>query len=167
MLDTLQSWYSSSGLFVTQYSQYIDFNVGFCNDRNLASGSWSSTGGHSYAASGRLSTNKSPSLGCSSNDIIAEPVGLITADEVALAGAVYNISNTSYYLYTGQYYWTISPFHTSTSDFVYVFRVRQDGMLSDWGITDAAGVRPVINLSSDVQITGSGTSTDPYTVVGA
>lgn len=38
----------------------------------------------------------------------------------------------------------------------------------DTGRTDYyQGVRPVINLASDVKVTGSGTSTDPYVVVGA
>ena len=32
---------------------------------------------------------------------------------------------------------------------------------------DTSGVRPVINLKSDVQLTGSGTTTDPFKVVGA
>ena len=105
ILNTLQSWYTSSNL--DDYADYIDTIVGFCSDRNMAGGSsWSSTGSyHEYAAYGRLITNKNPSLSCTTSDIIAEPVGLITADEVAFAGGVYNTSNnTSYYLYNGQYY---------------------------------------------------------------
>ena len=36
-------------------------------------------------------------------------MGLITADEVAYAGGVTNIANTSFYLHTGQNYWTMTP----------------------------------------------------------
>ena len=35
------------------------------------------------------------------------------------------------------------------------------------GTTSTLGVRPVINIKADTQITGSGTSTDPFKVVGA
>ena len=39
------------------------------------------------------------------------PVGLLTADEIILAGAndKSNTSNNNYYLYTGDFYWTMSP----------------------------------------------------------
>ena len=41
------------------------------------------------------------------------------------------------------------------------------GILSGWNVSSVYGVRPVINIKADTQITGSGTSTDPFTVVGA
>ena len=83
ILNTLQSWYTSSGL--SEYSKYISKSAGFCNDRNTASyDSWVSTGTRfDYAAYERLETNKNPSFSCTSTDIIVEPVGLITADEHA------------------------------------------------------------------------------------
>ena len=47
-----------------------------------------------------------------------------------------------------------------------VFYVHSNGNLNnanvDW---TSGGVRPVINIASDVEITGSGTSSDPYIVV--
>ena len=49
----------------------------------------------------------------------------------------------------------------------HVFPVSSNGWLGGNSVHNTMGVRPVINLSSDVQITGSGTSTDPYTVVEA
>ncbi len=165
ILDTLQSWYSSSGLSATQYSQHIDTNVGFCSDRNMASGySWSSQPSSTiyYAAYGRLDTNKSPSLACTSSDVIKEPVGLITADEVAFAGGGYRISNTSYYLYNNSYYWTMSPYHSSGR--AGVFYVYSTGYLGSSVVFGSFGVRPVINLKADTKFQGSGTSTDPFTV---
>ena len=170
MMNILQLWYVNSGLSSSQYSQNIDTNVGFCSDRNMASGySWSSqpTNIIDYAARERLETNKSPSLACNSNDIIKEPVGLITADEVAYAGGIYGTNNTSYYLYNNQNYWTMSPYYffgsrgLSTAG---VFYINLNGTLYPSRVDVPSGVRPVINLSSDVQLTGSGTSTDPYTL---
>ncbi len=166
ILNTLQSWYTSSNL--DDYADYIDTSVGFCSDRNMASGySWSSQPSSTinYAAYGRLDSNKSPSLACTTSDIIAEPVGLITADEVAFAGGVYGTNNTSYYLYNNQYYWTMSPYYfNSTGSYAVVFYVYSSGGFSNNHVHGASGVRPVINLSADVTISGSGTSTDPYLV---
>ena len=74
--------------------------------------------------------------------------------------------NTNNYLYTGQYYWTMSPCRVFVSSAV--FRVDSSGYLlgSNVSWTDP-GVRPVINLRADVQLTGSGTVSDPFVVVGA
>ena len=43
------------------------------------------------------------------NNALNYPVGLITADEVALAGSVYNVMNSKYYLYTANSLWTLTP----------------------------------------------------------
>lgn len=48
-----------------------------------------------YAAYERLSTNWQPSLECSNNnDLYTTKIGLITADEVAIAGAVVTIGTS-------------------------------------------------------------------------
>ena len=164
ILNTLQSWYTSSNL--DDYADYIDTSVGFCSDRNMASGSsWNSTGSyHGYAAYGRLYTNKSPSLLCNSSDIIKEPVGLITADEVSFAGGG-TFSNTSYYLYNNQYYWTMSPSDFASTGYAVVFYVGSRGSLGNLNVDSTFGVRPVINLKADTLFSGSGTISDPYVVV--
>ena len=168
ILIGLQSWYSSSGLSASQYSQYIDTSVGFCSDRNMASGyTWSSqpTSTIRYAAYERLVNSKNPSLACSSNDIIAEPVGLITADETSFAGGVYGTNNTSYYLYNNQVYWTMSPCF-SDSGWTFVFYAPwSDYLGDDLRVDNKSGVRPVINLKANTKFQGSGTESDPYEVV--
>lgn len=134
----------------------------------MASGSsWSSQPSSNiyYAAYGRLNTNKSPSLSCTSSDIIAEPVGLITADEVAFAGGVYGQSNSSYYLHNNQVYWTMSPFSfNATSKVAVVFYVNSYGGLADWNVVNAGGVRPVINLKADTKFQGNGTVDSPFEI---
>ena len=171
ILNVLQSWYSSSGLSNQEHSQYIDTNIGFCSDRNVPSGSnWSSTNyTFDYVARERLETDKNPSLACGSNDIIKEPVGLITADEVAYAGGVNGLNNTNYYLYNNMNYWTMSPYEFNANE-ARVFIVGSNGNIYGSSVLGlnlavAYGVRPVINLRSDVTLLGSGTSDDPYTVI--
>ena len=78
---------------------------------------------------------------------------------------MYNNSNKKYYLYTKQDYWTMSPYSFSIGGPPIEFRVYSDGSLNANNVYSAWGVRPVINLNADVKLTGSGTSTDPYTVV--
>ena len=163
ILNTLQSWYSSSGL---SYSQYIDTNIGFCSDRNVVSGeSWDESDSHNYAAYGRLVSSKEPSLDCNnSGDIIKEPVGLITADELAYAGGVYEKNNTSYYLYNNQAYWTMTPYYFDFMYYAYVFNVNSNGQLVFDMVNSAYGVRPVINLKADTKFTGEGTVNSPFEV---
>ena len=48
-----------------------------------------------------------------------------------------------------------------------VFNVWSDGNLVDNGVDGMRGVRPVINLASDVTLSGTGTASDPYVVEGA
>ena len=168
ILNILQSWYTSSNL--DDYADYIDTSIGFCSDRNMNSGSsWSSQPSSTiyYAAYGRIEQNQNPSLACTSSDIIAEPVGLITADEVAFAGGVYGQSNSSYYLYNNQYYWTMSPYRFyAANSYAIVFAVNSNGALGLNLVNSATpGVRPVINLKADTKFQGSGTVDSPFEVV--
>ena len=178
----IDNWYSSN---LASYADKISKEAGFCGDREMASGySWSSQPSSTiyYAGYGRLVANSSsvnPTFKCSnSNDLyttsssskgnkkLTNPIGLITADEVIMAGGAWNSGNSSYYLYNNANYWTMSPYDfIASSSRAYVFYVSSDGILSWHRVNSAApGVRPVINLSADVKVTGSGTSSDPFVV---
>ena len=76
-------------------------------------------------------------------------------------------SNRGYYLYTGNAYWTMSPsYFSATSRSAKTFFVSSDGNPNGNGTVDSSnGVRPVINISPNVTITGSGTIQDPYVAV--
>ena len=185
ILTALNTWYSSN---LASYADDIDMNAGFCNDRypSTSESSSNGSGGTSttetyYAAYIRLITNKAPSFKCQTttdlftstssskgNKTLTYPIGLITADEVAYAGGAYYTDNTSYYLYTNQAYWTMSPssFYSSRGR-AYVFIVSTTGYLDKPYVNNAFGVRPAINLRADFQLSGSGTVSDPYLVVGA
>ncbi|MDD6277110.1 MAG: hypothetical protein PUA55_00865, partial [Mycoplasma sp.] len=154
----------------------------FCNDRSASTtqtGAWATGANYVYGAYGRLSqTTKSPQLICPEesdkftskessigNSALTYPVGLITADEVAMAGGNVNSDNSSYYLYTNQDYWAGSPYgfnsyYTSTTG----FRVTLSGFLGAFSVSNTYGVRPVVSLSSKAKLSGSGTYSNPYTV---
>ena len=162
----LDNWYQTN-IANKGYDDKVVSTPGFCNDRNTASGSnWVAIGTRfDYAADERVVTNRTPTLECSNtNDIYTTKVGLITADEVSMAGVVNGQSNRSYYLYTGEDYWTMSPdgYNGANANVLYV---RSGSNFSGCGVYNSRGVRPVLNLSADVTIsTGNGTSETPYVV---
>ena len=176
ILNELNEWYQDN---LSSYADKIDGNAGFCNDRTPYSGSGTGSTQTYYAAYNRLYTNRAPSFRCSNssdlyttsgssqgNKALQYPIGLITADEVAYAGGVVGKNNTSYYLYTNSVYWTMSPLYfNGTLAHVFYVDVNGNPYYSNSHVSITYGVRPVINLKADVKLTGSGTSTDPYTVV--
>ena len=178
----LDQWYQDN---LSSVSDKIDGKAGFCGDREPSTSESSSNGDGGtgttttyYGAYIRLITNKAPTFECQNesdlytdsgsengNKALTYPIGLISADEVAYAGGIYGTNNTNFYLYTGQVYWTMSPYNFNGS-YAYEFSMNVLGGLGNTGMTNMRGIRPVINLKADVTITGSGTTTDPYKVEG-
>ena len=172
----LDSWYQNN---LTNYTSYLA-DTTFCNDRSMVSGSgYLTTPSTVYSAYRRIQDNKAPSLKCSQeNDrfkVSSEsaklnyPVGLILADEVALAGGKSGLANSNYYLYNGKYFWTLSPsYFFSYYSHAYVWFVLSSGSLYPWyDVTNSAGVRPVISIKKDVTISkGDGSSLNPFVLSG-
>ena len=178
---------------LASYASKLDTNAGFCGDRsNLNLQSGVGTGTVITYNKGYLRVEESaPTLTCenasdyytvssasSGNKKLSYPIGLITADEVMLAGHAGGVFDGSYnhmksnngsYLVTGNSFWTMTPaggynpFGYATW-FASVFCVYSSGVIDDYGANSARGLRPVVNLKSGVTITGSGTKTDPYVV---
>ena len=176
---TLENWYKTTTLETDSATKaLVSQDQIFCNDRSVTSGSFSTSSTFFYAAYTRLVTNKSPILTCPTdsdkftskkssigNKALDYPVGLITADEVAMAGGVRSTNNTTYYLYTNQSYWAGSPFaFNSDYTYAYEFLVHSSGNVGNYIVYDDYGVRPVVSLSSKAKLSGSGTYNDVYTV---
>ncbi len=182
MIDT---WYEEN--LLDNYATYLA-DSGFCGDRSIASeaGVWDSidsalgygTNMTYYGAYNRAVNEEQPQFACPQNNdlyttssstkgnkALDYPIGLITADEVAYAGGVNNIDNTSYYLYTNDGYWTMSP-EFLLGGYANEWAVGSDGSLdNDVVFTVNIGMRPVINLVSGIEVTsGDGTSSNPYVI---
>ena len=182
---------------LASYASKLDTNAGFCGDRsNLNLQSGVGIGTVITYNKGYLRVEEStPTLTCenasdyytvasasSGNKKLSYPIGLITADEVMLAGHAGGVfdgtpnhqkSNNGSYLVTGNHFWTMTPaggYNTfgGTGWFAFVFLVVASGGIDDYNVDHSDGVRdgvrPVVNLKSDVTITGSGTKTNPYVV---
>ncbi len=83
-----------------------------------------------------------------------------------MAGAI-SISNSSYYLYTGNYYWSLSPYKFIGSRHASEFSVYSDGSLSNSYVNGTSGgLRPVVSLKlgTEFEDGGEGTILNPYVV---
>ena len=172
--NTLDTWYRNN---LISYASYLADET-FCSDRSIASGTgYLTTPTIIYGAYDRNANNKLPSLKCvQDNDKFKVtnasakldfPIALIIADEIALAGGVYNIPNSAYYLYNSQYFWTLSPsYFESNYSHSDVWCMDYNGAMHFWSyVSSSFGVRPVINLKSDIIISsGDGTADAPYKI---
>ena len=177
---TIDNWYNSN---LSSYSSYIEDTV-YCNDRSIGElNGWNPNGGDitKYLYFGSLTrsgTNHRPNLECSrtqdrftvsstkGNGALTYPVGLITSDEIMYAGGIKSTSNSTYYLYTNQDYWSLSPGDFSGSG-AYEIGVDPNGAIDGYdSVSSSNGVRPVVSLtsSSAVVSSGDGTSTNPYVI---
>ena len=163
----------------------------YCNDRTASTSneaysttnyttltSWNSTGTtYYYGAYGRIVKDNNPMLTCAvdsdrftvnkingkGNSALTYPIGLITIDELEMAGNNWSESNTSYYLHTGAYYWAGSPFEFYDG-YSIEFIVLGGGYLYGDSVDYNSEVRGVVSLSSKAKLSGSGTYNDVYTV---
>ena len=173
------------------YSEYIDTNAGFCGDRstiNLQNGVGTGTVTTYYKGYLRM-VRSTPSLLCENvmdlythissnkgNKALTYPIGLITMDEVILAGtggdvfnggSNYMPSSPNSYLRPGIQWWTMTPiggyYPLEDSGWtVRIFFSDVNGALDDNISSTIYGIRPTINLRSDLKFEGNGTITNPY-----
>ena len=184
ILTNLEAWYEKNNL--KNYEKVIADTV-WCNDKtNVTDTSydpWSITpNGLGYAknvtyygATQRLvgtsgsAGGTGPSLKCNGElSKINSKVGLITADELALAGYAYAQNNKTTYLQenaTDTYWWSLSPNYFNGYS-AYVWYVYGSiGSFDNFNdVFNTNGVRPSISLKSTTNVTGNGTSEDPYII---
>ena len=180
----IDDWYKTN-IVGTTNEQYLADNI-FCNDRSMAGNNSGTGAGTSvtyyrwyngpWESENYSKYNKKMMLTCSQkndaftvsdttngNGALTYPVGLLSTDEIALAGG-WNAANSGYYLYSGQVWWASSPNHFNGGS-AYVRRVDSDGYAySNSRVYNYRGVRPVFNLKAEVLLQGSGTAEDPYRI---
>ena len=162
---TLESWYQT--------------NIGSKADlaKNVASGAYyceqaKAKYSDSYISGSATMTTYSkytPDFKCSSDGnnkgVVNASVGLLTYDEVVYAGGYQHSSNSNYYLNNPAiYWWTMSPAGFSGS-YSYVWDVNNTGSIRNVTVDYIDVVRPVLNLTADIQISdGDGTKDSPFVV---
>ena len=171
----IDTWYENN-IKGTSNEKYIVDNI-FCNDRSFAPNNRGSGAGTSetYYRFRTISwaSNCNVMLTCpqqndaftvsdtsKGNGALTYGIGLITADEEALAGLLGD-KNLNCYLYTGQYYWTSSPNNFNGAS-AFVYEVLSTGFMGNTHVDSADGARPVISLTSEVLEQGDGTASNPF-----
>ena len=180
ILTNLEAWYNNN---LKTYESKLADTI-WCNDKSTVSGGPGyGTNSTYYAAYNRLTSTKQPTLICpndnnggklskftvkdtiNGNGNLTYKIGLLTADEIAFAGSIAYTYNRSTYLQenTGtNWWWSLSPSFFDGS-LARVWGVDSGGLGSD-GVGYNDGLRPVISLISSTNVTGDGTSENPYVV---
>ena len=175
--NTFTTWFTNNSHTPNDYLE----DAIWCNDRTISSttNGWNSNGNIEellYYEGYKRREESNPSLKCNNkNDSFTESdttkgngkltyrVGLITADEVILAGGI-NLENSNYYLRNQTTFWTMTPYKFD-KNWGGVFGLYSDGKLDYHGIGDSKGVRPMISLNhSQVIASGDGTQNNPYII---
>ena len=180
ILKNLETWYTNN---LTSYESKLADTI-WCNDKSTVSGGLGyGTNATDYGAYNRLASTKQPTLKCpndnnggklskftvddtkNGNGNLTYKIGLLTADEIAFAGSIAYTYNRSTYLQenTGTtWWWSLSPNYFGGS-YADVWFVRSGNLNFD-RVDRVNGLRPVISLISSTNVTGDGTSENPYVV---
>ena len=185
----IDTWYQTN--LLTNYDSYIEDTV-YCNDREEVTAqeitqieaAWGSQSGKTHYKSIARVMNTTPSLECTNNTDkytklntigngkLTYPVGLLTMDEIWLAGVGLEKLNgiwanpTSYYLDNGSNWWSLSPCDFG-GGYAFVWHASPGGGLVSSSVNvSGAGARPVISLKPGQNFEyGNGSGANPYRFV--
>ena len=170
--STLSTWYNNN--IATRYSDYV-VESDYVFDTSYEDRTSSSAGAcyyfGTYLRVGLDGNSYKPTFSYTNESLVRDYVGLITGDEILYAGGYWKQDNTSYFLYNSSIRttsWTMSPsFWDHQSHYkTGMMELTASGALNDWPsentITDSIGLRPVISIRGDLEMTGDGTATNPY-----
>lgn len=168
--EAVDKWYAS---FLETYSNDISDTL-FCNDRSTISGDGYGLETTEYRAEELFLNKKVASLKCVDqkdrftvdssfgNQGLTYAVGLVTADELFLAGGYGNFGYIPHhYLATDFYYQSMTPVSAGwLSSIVEINSVSINYTNSD----SISYIRPVINLKQGILKVGNGTFENPYRI---
>ena len=188
----IENWFVSAGL--DRHEDDLEDAV-FCNDRSIDSGTLSDINGPADAAASvvikfgaanrnitQTNGNFTPSLDCANvndaftkdvangNGKLAHKVGLMTLDELRLAG-VTNRSDVYLYPSSSMNTYTMSPVQISVNNWStspatsYLSIINGGYNVANYSPSSAMYYRPVVSLKAGTNIvTGDGTKNNPYIV---
>ena len=160
--STLENWYKNN---LASYDSKIALSS-FCNDTSYTV----VEDGYSYGARNRtvssISSLKCPDTSETYGGYYKLKIGLLNVDESNFAGLAFADAQSTNYIYhsLSNGWYTMSPGSWS-DDKSYLFFNFQGQYVIAEKITSERGVYPVINLNSNVDITGgNGTESNPFVV---
>lgn len=161
IVNTLNTWVDNK---LKDYTDYLA-DEDYCTDNNFTYNFNNINYSRSYE---RIFVDTAPDLFCSAT-VYTGKVGLLSVDEVVLAGAYKNTANKNYYLYNSNIegsYVTSNSYLINQDNNVSMINVLDDGSLGDGVLTSSNSyIRPVININMEAKIKGDGTIDNPYIIV--
>ena len=189
----IDSWYKNN---LINYTKYLSTSAVYCNDRSEGTGqiynyTSSPSSKFNFASYYRMDiettgAKANPSYNCTdirdafsvdnTSAKLDYPIALMTVDEIAFAGGVaFKKMNTPYAWFMSNSVGTkvstdwrlLSPIYWDGSySVVWRWVSSQAGLYSDYPVSNALAVRPVISLKSCIKYsTGNGTYETPYEIV--
>ncbi len=143
---------------LNNYDSYLA-NAKFCSDINYDID-------NNLIAYNRIVVNKIPTLNCLGTSI-NNSIGLLTIDEVILAGASPSASNGKFYLQlsnNSEVWYTMSAAKTNSNNLNFFMVDKNGGIHYDIAGNLYRNIRPVINLIKNIEVSGTGTIDDPYVI---
>lgn len=136
----------------------------YCNDASFTKDGLT----YYFGSYERIVDNHNPTITCPTNTsgfggIYERKIGLLTADEVAMAGGSFEVNNHNYYLYNGENFFTMSPSHHEQSK-MFILMVNNNGAITSTYTNSNSGIRPTINIDGTVSVSGTGTIDNPYII---
>ena len=162
----LNSWYESN---LSSYTNYIEDSV-YCNDRRGNSALYGNYDAYYRVQQGTIdmTCQKNDSFTVSNsdgNEALTYPIGLLTVEELMLAGLSKTTANANNYLRSFTSYWTMTPESYSKDNYGFMYTAYLTGKIDSNRVNSSEGVRPVITLKRTSKIvSGNGTQTNPYIV---
>ena len=159
----LENWYQTNIDNNVKYANLVSNGNYYCEQAKVKI-TESYTSGNAVMT---LYTSYTPDFKCSSDEnekgVVNANIGLLTYDEAVYAGGYFGINNNKYYLYKNMVYWTMSPGGCGT--YSTVWGMNNGGFTNDYHSNTGSHILvPVINLKSDVHISGTGTKDSPFIV---
>jgi hypothetical protein len=150
---------------------------------NTQTNGWKPNGGSLtnylyYSAYGRNTQTYTPSVECpnkndaftvsdttNGNGALTYPIALLTADELTMAGSGDSGYSNKAYLYTNQYWWSLSPYFFDSNVAMEFSLGSGGGSLYGNNVGGSDGVRPAVSLIPGTSFaSGDGSSDSPFVV---
>ena len=157
----LNRWYDNN---LKTYEEKLVANS-FCNDYEVIN-----TDGYEEQYNSYKNVNDgNPTFKC--HNRINLKIGLININEVLFAGNFKNNTNINNYLYNPKIvnsWWTMSASYKNNNTnelYIYSLNAFTNEIKDTTLITSEKGIRPVINISKNVSVSGIGTLENPYIIM--
>ncbi len=171
---TLETWYKDK---LNNYDDKIATSY-FCNDTSYGVGDENAIPVEQalfYGSYKRIMIDYAPSLKCPNptkqdgslrdyGGVYKTKIGILNVDEMNTGGLSPSIENgtKSNYLYKSGVWWSMSPYVANS--WAGMFQATSNRLAYYNNTYNENEVIPVINLKADVQVTGVGTSFNPYVI---